>query len=249
MPNLYLVPLDRLDPGATVTLTPDRSNYLCRVMRINKGDLLRCTDGNGSVFICELVAPNAKKAQLQLRELLEQYTPPDNTLQVGLSLLKGAAQERSLATCVELGATHIWLFSADHSNVNMNAERRQKRLAHFDKVVDAAMEQCGRVFRPQLQLTSLSTLIDSHRSMECVVLEAGSPPVPTDLPAQDRLVLIGPEGGFSEQELAYFKANKLAFFSTGPVTLRAETMPSVALTLLQTATGWHYTARAKVLSD
>ena len=71
-----------------------------------------------------------------------------------------------------------------------------------------------------------------------IFFEPTAAPAPTQLQNQNRLVFIGPEGGFSPEELATFTQHQADGYRLGPLTLRAETMPAAALTLIQQATGW-----------
>ena len=71
-----------------------------------------------------------------------------------------------------------------------------------------------------------------------VFFDPNAEPAPTHLPAQHRVVFVGPEGGYSPEELAAFARFKATGYRLGKLILRAETMPAAALTLIQQATGW-----------
>ena len=157
-------------------------------------------------------------------------------MSVGFSLLKGQAQDRALAQAVELGVTHIYLFASQFSNVKLNAERLEKKISHWHRVIIAAAEQCNQSHLPALTITTLVDLFDQHQSV--IALVPNQPTLPTNLPAADHLVLIGPEGGWSDEELALFTQQNCTQYGLGPRILRAETVPAVALALVQQAQGW-----------
>ena len=240
MPAHFYIDLANQDPSTLVNtqlqLDAERSNYVCRVMRLKAGQFLRCFDGNGSQFDAEILSASSKACRLRINKIIQYVPPPPNKLSVGFSLLKGQAQDRALAQSVELGVTHIYLFASQFSNVKLNPERLEKKISHWHRVIIAAAEQCNQSHLPALTITTLVDLFDQHQSV--IALVPNQPTLPTNLPKGDRLVLIGPEGGWSNEELALFTQQNCEEYGLGPRILRAETVPAVALALVQQAQGW-----------
>lgn len=233
MPQHHYIPTaNPLSDGQIVQLDQDRSTYLCRVLRLRQGDLLNCFDGAGLRFSARLHTANPKAAAIKVQQIAEAIPPASPQVHLGLSLIKGAGQDRAIAAAVELGAHSIQLYSSDRSNVKLDAQRRDNKLAHWHKVIIGAAEQCGRVHLPALYLTSLAELLAAPPVSTVTVLDQQGIAYPATLPVEDRLLLIGPEGGWSETELSLFSRNGYAIWNAGPHTLRAETVPAVALALL-----------------
>ncbi|MEM7098930.1 MAG: RsmE family RNA methyltransferase [Pseudomonadota bacterium] len=219
--------------GQDLVLDSDRSNYVTRVLRIRKGEQLRCFDGAGLAFRAELMAPSTRDARLRVVELANTEPMLSPSIALGLSMIKGPGQDRAIASATELGAQEIYLLNSDRSNVRLNATRQDNKLSHWQKVAISATEQCGRLHVPQVHLANLDELLANRPPAELAVLDASGGTIPTPPVTQDRLILIGPEGGWSEKEMAYFKQSGVDIWHLGQHTLRAETAPAVVLALLQ----------------
>ena len=157
-------------------------------------------------------------------------------IHLGLSLLKGAAMDRALQQATEPGATSITLLAAKRSNVQLSRERAGGKLAHWQKVIVGACEQSGRLFLPELRAPMnvaefLDTSMRDHGA-EALVLDQHGEPLPKSLAYQPRAILIGPEGGWDDTEVALFNARSLRRYKISDNVMRAETVPAVALALL-----------------
>ena len=222
-------------------LTAERSNYLCRVLRLVRGDAIEIFDGAGNVFTCEIIADNPR--QTELKVLTQTFTarPQSSKLGVAIGLIKGQPMDRAIAQATELGATDIYLLEGQHSNVKLNKQRMLSKLEHWRKVIVASCEQCGQINLPTLHdPAQLATMLAqlSETANHLIFFDPQANPAPTQLAPQDRVIFIGPEGGFSPEELRAFADAKAEGYRLGTLTLRAETMPAAALTLIHQATGW-----------
>ena len=222
-------------------LTAERSNYLCRVLRLTAGDAVEIFDGLGNVFACEITVNNPRHAELRVIAQSSKVLEFANTLGVAIGLLKGQPMDRAIAQATELGASDIYLIDGQRSNVKLSGQRLSGKIEHWRKTIVASCEQCGQTILPTLHQPSrlvpvLSELAQSDAHL--LFFDPHGDPAPTALPALNRVVFIGPEGGFSPEELSAFARYNVAGYRLGPLTLRAETMPAAALTLIQQATGW-----------
>jgi 16S rRNA (uracil1498-N3)-methyltransferase len=224
-----------------LTLDSERSNYLCRVMRHQIGDVVEIFDGAGGLFRCQISSDNPRKTELKVLSLASKLPKQSFTLGIGLGLIKGQPMDRAIAQATELGATDIYLLDTQRSNVRINKQRLSGKIEHWQKVIIASCEQCGQLHRPKLHSPErLSQLLPKLTEVEAhlVFFDPTAVAAPTQLARQNRLVFIGPEGGFSSEELTTFTDNGADGYRLGSLTLRAETMPAAALTLVQQATGW-----------
>ena len=223
-------------PGDRITLAADRSHYLCKVMRLRGGEQVECFDGNGRRILATLTTANAKQAVLDLDEVAPAAPEPGIKIHLGLSLLKGAAMDRALQQATELGGTSITLLAAKRSNVQLSRERADGKLDHWQKVIASACEQSGRLYLPELRPPiNVAEFLDTSMSdngLEAIVLDQHGAPLPKTLPSQPRTILIGPEGGWDNAEMALFKARGLTQYKISDNVMRAETVPAVALALL-----------------
>ena len=222
-------------------LNAERSNYLCRVLRLVRGNQVEIFDGTGNVFACEIVADNPRQTELRVLTQTVTARPRSSKLGVAIGLIKGQPMDRAIAQATELGATDIYLLEGQRSNVKLNKQRMLGKLEHWHKVIVASCEQCGQINLPTLhnpsQLAPMLTQLSQSES-HLIFFDPQANPAPNQLAPQDRVVFIGPEGGFSPEELRAFADYQVEGYRLGTLTLRAETMPAAALTLIHQAAGW-----------
>ncbi len=223
-----------------LTLDDERSNYLCRVLRKRRGETIHCFDGAGMAFSCTLTEANPRQAILAVSSVQPREPKPDATLAIALSMVKGQAMDRAIQQATELGATHIWLFGSDHSTAKAattqqgsDQRRAGNKQRHWQKIIDGASEQCGRLHLPQFALLDKAELL--AKPLNKIVFQAGHPELPQRLEVGGHVLLVGPEGGWSEAELEQFTRHGCAIFGLGPLILRAETVPAVALAMTRRA--------------
>jgi 16S rRNA (uracil1498-N3)-methyltransferase len=223
--------------GDEIILSPERSHYLCKVMRARRGERIDCFDGQGRLLQATLVDASSKQARLRLETASEPMPAPATYIHLGISLLKGQAMDRALQQATELGATAITLLNAKRSNVQLSAERADNKMSHWQKIIISACEQCGRLYLPTLQAPmSVMDFLDGlpvDTDLELLAFDQHGERLPAILPRKKRVALIGPEGGWEDSERALFKARRVISYSLGPNVLRAETVPAVALALLE----------------
>jgi 16S rRNA (uracil1498-N3)-methyltransferase len=223
--------------GAQIQLNSERSNYLCRALRLNVGDEINIFDGSGALFTAAISAANPRGTEV---EITAEEKPTDNrsySLTLAIGLIKGSAMDRALQQATELGASQIQLIQADRSNVPLKSDRIENKRSHWERIISASCEQCGQLYLPEL--IGPMTLEESIRQTDNGMVFS---PLGESFPAQmipiSRTAFIGPEGGWSDKELALFQQNEVPSYKLGTTILRAETMPGVALGLIQQAQGW-----------
>lgn len=235
--RLYLC-LDR-DPPPALTLDRERAHYLTRVLRLRRGEDVEVFDGRGRAWRASLADASARTATLQVGEQLADEPAPAPRLHLVQGLLKGGSMDLVVQKATELGATDLWPVHADRSNVPADAERQQRKLAHWQRVIESAAEQCGALHLPQLHpVQDLAGFLAAPPAADLLVLDPGAPPLPLTLPRRDSAVLIGPEGGWSEPERLALARSGAAWHGLGVRILRGETVPLAALAALRHGWGW-----------
>lgn len=240
MPLRFFIPAPpTVASGDLLSLDREQTHYVSRVLRKKPGATLTCFDGAGLAFTAELAAATSRQAEIRVLNLTPRTPAPAPDLHAALALLKGAAMDRAIQAAVELGATAISLIKTARSEADWkDAKRADNKMIHWQKVVVGACEQSGQLHLPPLHpMRSLSDALTAAAN-QALVYDASGEPMPTHLPEAPRTVFIGPEGGWDEGELAAFKTAGIPVYRLGSNTLRAETMPGVALALLQQAQGW-----------
>lgn len=162
----------------------------------------------------------------------EQVVLPKKEVYLCFSLLKKDKNEWILQKATELGVSHFTPLITDRTEkTGFNMDRARK-------IVIEAAEQCGRADIPSLsEPQNIEKTLDFLKKTTTTVLIAEQSQMSIDDAAKDVgspiAVLIGPEGGWTDQEKTYFKDNKLHYVAISDFTLRAETAAISAVSLLQ----------------
>jgi 16S rRNA (uracil1498-N3)-methyltransferase len=216
------------DPGTRVRLDAEVSRHLLQVTRVPRGGEVVLFDGRGRSAVARLVAVQGDCAELEVLSL-EQAQAPTAALWACLAVTKGSRFETAIRMAVELGATRIVPVLAGRSIA------RGDRRARWQRVIDGAVSQSGRAFEPELAaMVSLGAVLKlpspEFLRWMCV---PGAAPVSGSLgPAA---VLVGPEGGWTEREVATAREAGWHEAGLGTTVLRAETAVASALTRVRCA--------------
>lgn len=241
MHRLY-VPPETLDQPV-ISLSDERAHYIARVLRLRGGDEVGLFDGSGREWLVRLTRVSAGLVQGERVRLLATPPPCDKTggplpvVVLGQGLPQGAKMDWIVEKCSELGLSTLVPLHTELSAVRSVGQRINERMARWRRIAAAAAGQCGR--RTLLELGTPSSLADfcaryaaaavkiicwEHEKSRGIrqVLEAGDDRYPV-------AVLVGPESGFTEDEVAVAEAHGFVPVSLGPRRLRTETA-AVAVT-------------------
>lgn len=225
-----------LQTDVVVELGRDAARHLVTVLRLQVGHPLTLFNGEGGEFAAEIVAAGSKSVTVQVlaHDAVERESPLLTRLGIGLS--RGDRFDWVLQKATELGVTEIVPLHTERTEVKLKGDREDKKLRHWEQVIVSACEQSGRTRVPQLHSPQL---LDEWLSVSAdikLLLHHRSDTTLSSLrqrqPASAAL-LIGPEGGLSEQEIVRGTTAGFQSLTLGPRVFRTETAPVVALGLLQ----------------
>lgn len=229
-----------LSPGAEIALPETAARHAVTVLRLQPGDMLSLFNGEGGEYRATLVAVSKRETRVRVTQFqaTERESPVDITLALGISA--GERMDYSLQKATELGVSAIAPLATERSVVKLAGERAGKRLQHWQHVVIAACEQCGRnrvpAVAPVQKLFDYLAAVD--RNQRLLML---SPDADTALkrvaPTAAAVLLIGPEGGLAPAEYQAAQASGFEPVKLGPRILRTETAPVAALAVLQALWG------------
>ena len=246
-PRLF-VAAERLQPPEPVVLVGAEHHYLTRVLRLRVGDAVVLLDGQGRQCPAKVVKVDGERVALHCESATQATTSgPELVLLCGL--LKGDKQDFVIQKATELGAHAVVPVSCQRSVPQLEKERADKRQQRWTRIALAAAQQCRRPDVPQVAgLTPFAEAIapaEAASTLSLLLYEGLAPPLHTLLPPERNLetpqawaevrLLIGPEGGFTDAEVAAAVAAGFAPISLGPRVLRAETAVVAALAVLQYA--------------
>ena len=235
------------ETGQIVALDRDQIHYAHRVLRLRPGDPVQAFDGLGARWSAVLSGDGRDAGQLRLVERLPAL--PESPLRVTLVQCISSAERMdfTIEKAVELGVAVIVPVASARSVVRLDDERARKRLAHWQRLVVAACMQCGRdvlpaVAAPQSLADYLAGRARDRRGWVLAPLAGQSlrqaaMQAARDAPLHESDLLIGPESGLTDDELAQAGQAGLALVGLGPRVLRTETAGLAALALLQSAHG------------
>lgn len=208
-----------------LVLPEEEARHAVRALRHTVGDEIVVVDGAGGRYRVRLTEADKRGAAGEIIGTEREVGEPRHRLTVGLGVLKNASRfETFVEKAVELGVTRILPLETERT------ERVHLKARRLDNILVAALKQSGRSRLPVLAETQPLAEVLVGRTDGCRILchEAADPEVllPHVLPrnpAEDLTILVGPEGGFSEAEVAEAQAAGWTVASLGPRRLRAET--------------------------
>lgn len=214
--NRYFVD-QHLAENAQVTLPPSEAQHL-RVMRKKTDDAIELVNGRGQLARALLVTPQTAQILSVTSE-----PPPPKTIILAQALLKPKGLDLVIEKGTELGASAFWLFPGDRSRCRSLSDRQRQRLRGL---TISALKQSGRL--------DLPAIIEKEKLCDwkpvAYPLFFGDPTSTTPFAQATSLIIaIGPESGFSTDEIAHLKALGAQEVSLGRYTLRAETAALCAL--------------------
>lgn len=228
--------------GREIELPENAANHLTRVLRLGIGDSCVLFNGDGHDFPAHLV----KVGKREVRVEVGPGIAVDNESPLRLTLLQGVARGEKmdliLQKATELGVSSLQPLYSQRSEVRLDGDRADKRLAHWRGVVVSACEQCGRARVPDVALPrplvpALAALVtDGLRLVLDPAADASLSQLTLD-PSGPILLAVGAEGGWSPQDLEHLRTAGFRSVRLGPRVLRTETAGLAAIAALQALHG------------
>ncbi|GAA0722453.1 16S rRNA (uracil(1498)-N(3))-methyltransferase [Dokdonella soli] len=240
IPRIY-VP-QPLKPGREVELPVQAGQHIARVLRLDRGHPLRLFNGDGGEYAGELASLAKRSVTARVLEsaaTANRESPLRITL--GQGIARGEKMDWILQKATELGVARIVPLITDRTEVKLDAERAERRLAHWEAVIASACEQCGRNRLPELhepiRLADWAAAIADEAGLR-LALDPQGEVAARELASIDAATLaVGPEGGLSEHDLATLEQAGFRGLRLGPRILRTETAGLAALAALQAIHG------------
>ncbi|UKY50195.1 16S rRNA (uracil(1498)-N(3))-methyltransferase [Streptomyces inhibens] len=228
--------------GATLTLDGPEGRHAVSVRRLRVGEEVVLTDGHGAGAQGTVAAVEGKDRLTVAVAELRTEDPPNPTITVVQALPKGDRGELAVETMTETGVDVIVPWPAARCVTQWKGERAAKSLGKWRATAREAGKQSRRLTFPEVAdplTTKQVAALLADADFAAVLHEEGSSPLATaELPATGRIVLVvGPEGGVSPEELAAFAEAGAQPYRLGPTVLRTSTAGTAATALLLGRTG------------
>ena len=218
----------------TVELTETVFHHWVKVLRAQTGEQAILFNGQGGEYQVELTEVNKKTASVAvLNHNPDDRTPAFSTL-LGQVMSKGDRMDYAIQKAVELGVSEIQLLTSERCEMRLKYDRDQKKIDHWQGIAIAACEQCGMNRVPKiLAPVSLNDWLEQDLPTTKLVLAPNKDKNDVLADAIPEItLLIGPEGGLSEAEIATANSKGFKNWCIGDRVLRTETAPVVALSIL-----------------
>lgn len=225
-----------LAAGMTIDLPEGPARHLAQVLRMRVGERLTVFDGHGGEYPAEIVEAGRRDVRVRLDAFdpVDRESPLDVTLVQCVS--KGDRMDYTIQKAVELGVSRIVPLLSERSVVRLDAERWDKKLEHWRGVAASACEQSGRTRLPEVaDAAKFDAWLaqPAGDTVRLVLAPTESVSLKTLVPAARLALLIGPEGGLSDAEIAAARRAGCIGIGLGPRVLRTETAGVAALAALQ----------------
>jgi 16S rRNA (uracil1498-N3)-methyltransferase len=230
----------RPDADTGIDLPPEVSHHAARVLRLRVGEPLVLFDGLGGEYLARVIASGPPvRVRIDRFDPIERESPLDVTLVQ--AMIAADKLDWVVEKATELGVARIVVVDAARSVVRLAGERLRRRETRWNEIAVAACCQCGRNRVPKVAAASdldaalARAPIDAARLI--LAPDAGAP-LSSGPPLPPRLaLLIGPEGGWCDDEVARAVSAGCRLASLGPRVLRTETAGLAALAAVQALGG------------
>ncbi|WP_070964537.1 16S rRNA (uracil(1498)-N(3))-methyltransferase [Vibrio sonorensis] len=221
-------------------LSEEASGHVGRVLRMKQGQELILFDGSGKEFPATISEVTKKSVSVNVSQGVEKSSESPLNLHLGQVISRGEKMEFTIQKSVELGVDTITPLISERCGVKLDQKRFEKKLAQWQKVAISACEQSGRNcipdIRPIMQLEEWCKEQDESLKLNLHPRAKYSiNTLPT--PVEKVRLLVGPEGGLSEQEIAMTRDYDFEEILLGPRVLRTETAALTTITALQVRFG------------
>jgi|SRR5450830_40085 len=228
-------------PGSNMQLPDNAASHAVRVLRMQAGEKVILFNGDGADYLAELtlVSKNAVAAKIISSQTVDNESPLKITLLQGIS--SGDRMDFTIQKAVEMGVSQIQAISTQRSVVRLSAERAEKRLEHWKNVIISACEQSGRAFVPEISSpVSLAQWFSKKPMFDLGITLAPSAAQSLKQlakPAGNICLLVGAEGGLTDDEIDLASSQGFKPVTLGKRILRTETAPLAAIAAIQTLWG------------
>jgi 16S rRNA (uracil1498-N3)-methyltransferase len=239
MPRFYVA--QPLAIGQLLDLPSEVAHHI-QVVRMAPGETLTLFNGEGGEYTAVLTDVQKKRASAEIKVFTPREVELPYAITLAQALPEASKMDWIIEKAVELGVAGVQPLAARRCVVRLSSERAEKKLAHWQGVIVSASEQSGRNRLAQLsepiEFREWIAQQDLHKR---VLLTPRATESLADWarhqPAQALTIMVGPEGGFSDEEEADALKHGALPLSIGPRVLRTETAALAALAVLNAAWG------------
>lgn len=230
-----------LSIGSEIELSESAATHATRALRLNVGDEVILFNGDGNDYLAKLttIKKNEVSAKVYGSNLVNNEAPI--RIHLAQAISSGDRMDFTIQKAVEMGVASIQPIASQRSVVKLTGERAEKRIIHWQNVAISACEQCGRasvpVVKTPLSLPQWLASIDPTDLMITLAPNAVVSLKNLPQPKTDIHLLVGAEGGLTDDEIKLSTLQGFTAVRLGKRILRTETAPLAAIAAMQTLWG------------
>lgn len=238
--SIRIFTLQPIDQACRITLDSVAAHHLTTVLRKKVGFSFNIFNGDGAEFSAQISNIKKREVEVKVFELLYTESKANLELNLLIAVSKGERMEFALQKAVELGIHSITPIISERTVVKLSADRLKRKMEHWQKIIISACEQSGRCLIPTLSTTQpIQKVITSAPEGLSLLLDHRADNTLDQLnkPLGAVNLIVGPEGGLSENERQGLTNAGFKSVHLGPRVLRTETAPLAALAAMQALWG------------
>jgi|SRR5690554_858502 len=224
-----------LAQGQRLALDDNAANHVARVLRMQAGHSIRLFNGDGLDYPAVLTDVGKRQVEVEIGEPVAAASESPLRIHLGQTMSRGDRMDYAVQKATELGVHAITPLHSERCEVRLKGERQEKRESHWQQVAISACEQSGRAAIPKVH--PVQPLEDWVRSVQAdlrlVLHHHSAAPLELSTPPASVALLIGPEGGLTETEVALAQEAGFLPVAFGNRVFRTETAPVAAISILQ----------------
>ncbi len=223
-----------LEVKQSLQLDERACKHLIQVLRFEKDREIILFNGLGGEYRARLSSVSKREAHVDILEFINIDRESSFKIHLAQCVSKGDRFEFALQKAVELGVSSITPVFSKRSQLKINHERKDKKFTHWNKIMLSASEQSGRT-----QLTHLNDPVNfyefialEHQGSKMILHPEAETPISSISASGEYTLLIGPEGGFEDEEITLAEKSGYKTLRLGKQVLRTETAPLAAIAAL-----------------
>ena len=227
-----------------VLICRDESRHIMKVLRYKIDDLITLFDSEGMTYECVIKAFENERITAEIIEKIENENSETTKIVLAQAVLKSKKMDSVIQKSTELGISRIIPFFSSRTIPKWNSDKCFDKAEHWRNIVKASVKQSGIRKMPCVDnIISYDEIISSNLNMNKILLYEKERNVSfkkiinTITFPSDILIMVGPEGGFTIEEVSRAKQSGFLTTSIGKLILRAETVPIAILSILQYEAG------------
>jgi 16S rRNA (uracil1498-N3)-methyltransferase len=221
-----------------IFLGKEERNKIKNVLRLNPEDKIILYDKNGEEFLGEIVSFGKENVRCKILKFLRKIEEVKLKITLAQSLLRKEKIETVISKTTEIGVDKIFLFESKRSVGKISLEEKENKLERYLKIAKHSSEQAKRGIVPEICFCSFKNIIaqadkysisflfhqDSKNNLKNFLIK--------NRDVKNILIIIGPEGGFTEEEIKEAEKYNINIVSLGKRILKSETSAIVAISII-----------------